>query len=933
MSRTNALPTEALAANGPEAGDTPLMTQFLTLKAAHPDALLFFRMGDFYELFFEDAERAAAALDIVLTKRGQHRGQDIPMCGVPIHAANAYLARLIRRGFRVAVCEQLEDPAEARKRGSKAVVARGVVRVVTSGTLTEDSLLEARTANFLLALIWLGKAEKAAGPQIVALAAADVSTGSFHLMQVQEDLLLAEVMAYAPREILAFERDLNRESLKAAIETTGAVLSPRPSIRANPAQGEALMKAALNTNTLEPFGTFSTLELTASALLLDYLSVAHAGGPVQLSAPRRSEPGQYMVIDPAARIGLELDRGSRGTREGSLLEAVDRTLTSPGARLLALSLARPSRLQDEIEARLDAIAFLLDAPSQLKATREALKSCPDIERALMRLRLNRGGPRDLLALANGLKAARLAFERAAETGTLPERLAEAARAVDLEACPALWQLAAHIAVLLVSEPPANARDGNFIAPGQDPELEAQRSLMTGGRQHIAALQADYASQTNTPSLKIRHNAVLGYFIELGPKAAEPFFSPPLSTQFRHRQTMSNAVRFTTDALAELDSKLSRADDAALARELELFEAMRAAVEAEAAACLMVAQAVGVLDVACGSAVWAQETGACRPVIDNSLHLQAEAARHPVVEAALKRQNKGFTANDCLLDASGHGTHPRLLVVTGPNMAGKSTYLRQVALLAILAQAGLFVPARSLRLGLVDRVFARIGAADDLARGRSTFMVEMVETATILRQATPASLVILDEVGRGTATFDGLAIAWAVVEHLHNESRCRALFATHYHELTGLADQLAFAANANLAAKEWKDELIFLHDVRAGPADRSYGVQVARMAGAPASVVRRARNVLTRLEAQNGPTSRPSLTDLPLFSALTDAEADLTEGQAPLEMPVSSTASQADAVLEALGAIDPDSLTPRDALAALYALKSVAQAKDPSEQHS
>lgn len=882
----------------PDPTDSPLMAQYLAVKAEHPDALVFFRMGDFYELFFGDAETAARALDIVLTRRGQHRGEDIPMCGVPVHAADAYLARLIRQGFRVAVCEQLEDPAEAKKRGSKAVVRRGVVRVVTAGTLTEDTLLEARATPWLLAVAIEG--------ETVGLAAADVSTGAFRLMACEAGRALAEAMAFAPREVVFHTRDAAHPLVVDLLALTGGIPAPRGGARPGVTQGSEALKRVLEASALDAFGSFAPAELAAAGLLIAYIDLVQAGQAVRLAPPARSTAEDVLVIDPAARLGLELDRGPRGTREGSLLEAVDRTLTPAGARLLAERLARPSQNLNVLSARLDAVAHFCAAPEVLEAVRVTLTRAADITRALTRVELGRAGPRDLAALAAGVEAGRVAVLQAGEAGPLPQELAAAAAAFGPDASPGLWSLVADLVRLVGPSPPTQTKDGGFIAPGVDPVLEELRDLQSGGRQRIAALQADYVSQTCLQALRIKHNNVLGYFIEVGEKAAEALLAPPLNARFRHRQTLASAVRFTTDALIELDQKLSRAGDAALARELELFAALAARVVAEAAGLRACAEGLAVLDVAAGVAHWAREADATRPEIDDSLALHIEGGRHPVVEAALKQARKGFTANDTRLDADGLSA-PRLLVVTGPNMAGKSTYLRQTACLVILAQAGLYVPARRMRVGRVDRVFSRIGAADDLARGRSTFMVEMVETATILRQAGPRSLVILDEVGRGTATFDGLAIAWAVLEHLHGENRCRALFATHYHELTGLADSLDAAQNVSLAAKEWKDSLVFLHDVRPGPADRSYGVQVARIAGAPPGVVRRAKAVLARLEA--GGAKRETREALPLFAAL-EAEPELEP--AP------------DAVREVLKGIDPDTLSPREALEALYALKRAAE---------
>jgi len=863
------------------------MEQYLAAKAQHPDALLFFRMGDFYELFFTDAEQAAAALDITLTQRGQHGGDPIPMAGVPWHQAEGYLAKLIRAGFKVAVCEQVEDPAEAKKRGAKAIVRREVVRLVTPGTLTEEGLLEARAAHRLAAVAF---AEEGAG-----LAWADISTGAFQVLACAPGVLVEELAALAPAELLAAEPDAARPPVQQGASQCGAALTIRPGPKADPRAGERRAKAVFGVATLEGFGQFSPPELAAIGLLLDYVELTQAGAAPRLEPPRRTSARGAMAIDAATRASLEIERSVRGGREGSLLQAVDRTVSAPGGRLLAERLSRPSLDLLEITARHDSIAFLLTQPELRAAIRSELKAAGDPARALTRLALGRGGPRDLACLAGALQAG----ERlAVQLGGLspPDELARACAALSLVARPALHALALHLAQALGEDLPLLARDGGFIRPGFDPALDEARGLRDDSRRVIAALQAQYAERTGLP-LKVRHNAVLGYHIDATAKQAEPLAAKP---EFIHRQTTANSVRFTTTELAELDAKIARAGEAALARELALFRAFAeqaAGLEREIRAA---AEALAALDVAAANAEWAEEAEAVRPDLDDGAALIAEGVRHPVVEKALAREGKRFTPNDVRLDAEGQ-LGPRLLLVTGPNMAGKSTYLRQIALLAILAQAGCYVPASRLKLGLADRVFSRVGASDDLARGRSTFMLEMVETAAILHQAGPKALVILDEIGRGTATFDGLAIAWAAAEHLHDVNGCRAVFATHYHELTVLPERLAAAANANLRAREWKGDLVFLHEVQPGPADRSYGVQVAKLAGVPKRVVERARAVLARLEA--GKASRIDPETLSLFEA------------AP-------AAIEPSAVEAALAALDPDALTPREALEALYRLKAL-----------
>jgi DNA mismatch repair protein MutS len=874
------------------------MAQYLAAKAEHPDALLFFRMGDFYELFFEDAEKAAAAVGIALTKRGQHGGEPIPMAGVPWHQAESYLARLIRAGFKVAVCEQLEDPAEAKKRGSKAIVQRGVVRVVTPGTLTEEGLLDARAPNRLSACVFAA--------DDAAIAWADVSTGAFETRAIKASAVEEELAALAPAELIAADGDAARVS--AAARLAGAAVTVRPAVKADARAAARRIKAAFEVAALEAFGDFTDVELSAMGLLLDYIELTQAGAAPRLMPPRRASERAFMAIDAATRAALEIERSVRGGRDGSLLACVDRTVTPAGGRLLAERIARPLTDVDAINARLDSVQFFLDEPERRRGAREELRAAGDMARALTRLALGRGGPRDLAQLRDGLSAGERASARVLGlSGEAPAEIVAAGDALALASHPECASLAQTLSRALAAELPLLARDGGFIASGFDPALDEARSLRDDARKVIAALQAKYAEEAGIAGLKLKHNNVLGYHIDATSKQAEALMRPPLNARFIHRQTNAGSVRFTTTELAELDAKIARAGEAALARELALFKDFAT----RAAACekdiRAAAEALATFDVAAGLAQWAEEVQAARPEIDESAALLAEGARHPVVEEGVRREGQGFTPNDARLDAEGR-SGPRLLVVTGPNMAGKSTYLRQIALLAVLAQAGSFVPARKLRLGIVDRVFARVGASDDLARGRSTFMTEMVETAAILNQAGPRALVVLDEIGRGTATFDGLAIAWAVAEHLHEANKCRVIFATHYHELTRLADKLEAGANAHLRAKEWKGDLVFLHEVSPGAADRSYGIQVAKLAGLPKPAIERARAVLARLEANGGATRVEIVDELPLFAQV--------------------MAETAPSALEAaLAEINPDGLSPREALEALYRLKAAVGSED------
>jgi DNA mismatch repair protein MutS len=887
-------------------GATPVMAQFLEAKAAQPDALLFFRMGDFYELFFEDAEVAAGALGLALTKRGKHLGEDIAMAGVPAHAMEGYLARLIRQGHRVAICDQTEDPAEAKKRGSKAVVRREIVRVVTPGTLTEDSLLDARGANRLVAVtLRSGRA---------AVAAVELSSGRVETAVCDAGDLASTLVAFSPSEILVPDRLFGDADLDQALATAGAPVQPLAQALAEPRAAAERVARLYGVATLDAFGAFEPVEISALGLIAAYLETTQVGVVPVLSPPRRSAEGQHLAIDPATRLSLEIDRTQRGERTGSLLDTLDRTVTAGGARALAERLARPGRDPDRINRALDAVGWLVEHRSLRGEVRDLLKGSSDTARALTRLALGRGGPRDLAAIRAGTRTAQeltALFARRSDRldPTLPHDLERALAALTPDA--ALQVLLAELDEGLVEDPPHLARDGGLVAPGHRPELDQARTLRDDSRRVIAELEARAVADSGIP-FKVRHNAVLGYFLEVTAKQAEPLMQRGAESPFIHRQTLANQVRFTTVELSDLDARITQAGHRVTAMEVETFEGWRARVRELAAPIQALADALGWLDATAALAEWAEEVGAVRPEVDDGLELCIEGGRHPVVEAAVRAEGKPYTPNDCRLDGAGANGCPRLALVTGPNMAGKSTFLRQAALLVVLAQSGAFVPARAMRLGVVDRLFSRVGAGDDLARGRSTFMTEMVETAAILNQATDRSFVVLDEIGRGTATYDGLAIAWAVTEALHEANRCRALFATHYHELAQLEGRLDHLANLSLRAREWNGDLVFLHEAVAGPADRSYGVQVAKLAGVPPGVVARARAVLDQLETTGEADSR--LDDLPLF-----AMAEPPAPAAPVAPP---------AMVAALAELEPDDLSPREALEALYRLKALSRGTGP-----
>ncbi len=871
---------------------TPMMAQYLEIKARFPGAILFYRMGDFFEMFFDDAVAAAEALDIALTKRGTHQGQPIQMCGVPVHASEGYLLTLIRKGFRVAIAEQMEDPAEAKKRGYKSVVRRDVVRLVTPGTLTEDSLLEARRNNYLCAF--------ADVRDEAALAWADISTGELRVSPSSLLRLGPDLARLAPREVLVSEARVT--DLAGLVSESGASLTELARGSFDSASAERRLCALFGVSTLDAFGSFGRAEVAAMGALVDYLDLTQRGKLPLLQPPLREVAGGTVQIDAATRRNLEISAALSGGREGSLLAAMDRTVTAGGARLLERRLASPSLDLGTIHARHAAVRLLVDEGARRHRLRDHLRQVPDIDRALSRLSLDRGGPRDLAAIRNGLtQAAGLA----AQLDDAPPVLSEAAAALGGHD-----DLVALLDRALVAEPPLMARDGGFVAEGFDAELDETRRLRDEGRGVIGGMQADFVEVTGVSSLKIKHNNVLGYFIETTDTHAARMLAPPLSERFIHRQTTANQVRFTTVELSALETRILNAGNRALEMEKQHFESLRRAVLDRAGPIAAAARGLAELDLASALADLAVAEDWVEPVVDDSRAFEITAGRHPVVERALKRQGGGaFVANDCLLSSA---ETPAIWLLTGPNMAGKSTFLRQNALIALLAQMGSFVPAAAARIGLVSQLFSRVGAADDLARGRSTFMVEMVETAAILNQADDRALVIFDEIGRGTATYDGLSIAWATLEHLQAVNRCRALFATHYHEMTALAGKLAGVENATVTVKEWDGDVIFLHEVRKGAADRSYGVQVARLAGLPQVVIERAKVVLEALEAgeRQGAGQKAVIDDLPLFRA------------APLQVP--RAVAKGSAVEDRLKGVLPDELSPKEALALIYELRGMVK---------
>ncbi len=860
---------------------TPAMKQYLQIKMRYADCILFYRMGDFYELFFDDAVLASQILDIALTKRGKHAGEDIPMCGVPVHSHEAYLEKLIASGHKIAICEQLETPEEAKKRGGyKAVVERDVVRVVTPGTITEEGLLAGKQSHYLACVT------RAHGT--MALAWLELSTGYFRVMATDAAQLAADVARVGPKEVLIAQS--LHEEVRAAISEYP--LSIQPDSQFDPKKTERLLLSQYGVQTLEPFGALTPAEVAACGALVEYLKLTQLNALPRLDPPQKEQAGLAMQIDAATRRNLELVATLSGSRKGSLLSVIDKTQTAAGGRLLANWLTAPLTDLSAITARHDMIAWCLSQSRLHQHIRQHLPRAADMERAISRVCLGRCGPRDLLAIRTTLEMAQaiseqlhLHSQQKDFAGGMPTLLKELIAGLGEHSA-----LTKELHQALIADPPLLARDGGFIAEGHNAGLDHHRRLQRNAKQVIAQMQQRYAKDTGIGTLKIKFNNVLGYFIEI--TAAH---ESKITEQFIHRQSLANNLRYTTTELSETAREIAEASGRAQQIELECFEALCGRVKEASLSLIACARALASFDVLAALATLAEEQQYCRPEMHEDCRFDVRDVRHPVVEAALRRDGERFMANHCDLSEA-----QSLWLLTGPNMAGKSTFLRQNALIAILAQMGSYVPASSAEIGVVDRLFSRVGAADDLARGQSTFMVEMVETAMIMNQATERSLVILDEIGRGTATYDGLSIAWAVVEHLHNRTQCRALFATHYHELTQLSDRLPRLACYTMAVKEWKGQVVFLHEVKAGTADRSYGIHVASIAGLPQPVIARAKEVLHELEG------RAKAEPLPLFAhAMSEPAAPRFETHPAMAL---------------LEEIEPDELSPKEALELLYRLK-------------
>ena len=860
----------------------------MEIKSDYSEALLFYRMGDFYELFFEDAKVAANALDIALTKRGKHSGEDIPMCGVPHHSAENYIYTLINKGFRVAICEQMESPEEAKKRGYKAVVKREVVRLVTPGTLTEDNLLDAKKSNYLASYSLVHKE--------ASVSWIDISTGSFYISSITPEKLGSELTRLSPSEILLSE-NLAKENRDLA-EEFGISVTELGNSAFDSSSARERLKKIFNVETVDGLGTFNRAELSSMGAIIEYLQITQKGKLPMLSRPRRELNSSFMTIDTATRKNLELTKGlSSGNKSGSLLSVIDHTLTSGGARLLEKRVSAPSTNLDEIEKRLNGLDFMIADPSLSSSLRSELRKVPDLDRALSRISLERAGPRDLVAIRNGLLQSSI-ISKILSSLTLPKLIKEKTAVF-----PEQDKFLGLLTEALVDEPPILARDGGFIREGFDPKLDEARRLRNEGKKIIAEMQMDLVKISGIQSLKIKHNNVLGYFVETPATHADRMLSPPLSDTFIHRQTTANQVRFSTVELSEIETKILNAASHSLEIEKQTFKDLCGSILQYGQCINDIADYLSEIDLTIALSVLARNESWVKPAVDESHNFEIYGGRHPVVEHALKKEGKAFISNECTLNDG------KICLLTGPNMSGKSTFLRQNAIIVLLAQIGSFVPASSAKLGIVSQLFSRVGASDDLARGRSTFMVEMVETASILNQADENSFVILDEIGRGTATYDGLSIAWATLEHLHNVNKARALFATHYHELTHLSVEMDRLENSTVSVKEWEGDVVFLHEVIRGAADRSYGVQVAKLAGLPETVIKRSKLILEKLEKghyQGQSNLKGLINDLPLFSN----DQNFHEAKE----------KEVDPIHEELRNINLDNTSPRDALEFLYKLK-------------
>ena len=880
---------------------TPMLRQYQEIKRQHPGTLLFFRLGDFYELFFDDAVIGSKELEITLTARNREHGTPVPMCGMPYHSASGHIAKLVRKGYRVAICEQTEDPKKATK-----LVKREVVRIITPGTAIDSQLLDARENNYLASVYGAGSG--------MAAAFLDLSTGEFLATQFAGDAawerVLEQLECFAPREII-FPKSLEPLFKSGAKRAEAAEAAPAEKDSAQASQGLPGDRASLNpldewlfsfehardlmlshfdVASLDGFGLAGhELAVAAAGAVLHYIRETQKDEAAHLTSVSYFEPNEYLILDSATVRNLELVEALDGSRSRTLLGVLDETVTGMGSRLLKQWLLRPSMKIGELNARLDAVEELKAALILRDRLRAELKQVSDLERLMARISLGRATPRDLVALKNSADSIPQVKEMMADaTSSLLEVLAES-----LDELPDLRDL---IGASISDDPPATLADGGYIREGYNAALDELRELAASSKSVIARIESRERARTGIASLKVKFNNVFGYFIEISKSNLKN-----VPDNYERRQTLSNAERYTTPELKEYESKVLGAEERMAEIEQELFATIRQAVAVETRRVQVVAQALAMLDALLSLAEAASRRNYCRPLLAEDDEIYIRTGRHPVIEATGER----FIPNDTFLNNS----TDRLLIITGPNMGGKSVYLRQTALISIMAQIGSFVPADEARIAILDRVFTRVGASDSLARGRSTFMVEMTETANILNTATPRSLVLLDEVGRGTSTFDGLSLAWAIAEYLHDNPQhaAKTLFATHYHEMTELAKLLPGVRNYQMAVKESDGAIVFLRRVVEGSASKSYGIEVARLAGLPKSVTERAREILLNLEA-----NELDVTGRPKFARHLPSN---KKSPQPTLFQVAN-----DAVIDELRNLDPEAIAAGDALDILRRLK-------------
>jgi DNA mismatch repair protein MutS len=848
-------------------------------------------MGDFYEMFFDDAKIASSVLNIALTSRGKHLGDDIPMCGVPVVSLDSYMERLVKYGYKVAICEQMEDPKEAKKRGYKAVVKREVTRIVTAGTLIEDNLLSSRKNNFLMSIV-PDICKKTQQAKTVSFAAIDISTGDFIVNTLPGSEFSMAMEMYQPRELLVPARYERSEFAKYLAGMTEAGITYLPDSKFNPIVEKDRLEKYFKVKTLDSFGINTPDELSSCGSILEYLLITQRDNFSALPMPKKAIFSNYLVLDPSTSKSLEVTSSIHGEYDYCLLGVLDKTCTSFGARALAARVSTPIIDLSQLQKRLECVAFFLENKKITGLIRENLRYCPDFERAINRIRFNKFSPRDVGDIRESLRVIDVIRSIVKDVHIPSEGEYFFENLADFSSLLKLLQTS------LVEKLPANSRDGGVIADGYSPKLDELKYLKNHSEDLISNLQAKYVSQTGIGSLKIRNNAILGWYVEV-----------PLSQKhkinesvFMHKQTLVNGMRYTTSELGTLQMKLSEVSDEWSNLEQEIYQKIVAEIMDHYEKISYAIKLLSCIDVYANFAHIAAEREYVRPEMSDQTILEIENGRHPILEV----HTKDFTDNDCDLNENN-----RICLLTGPNMAGKSTYLRQNALIVLMAQIGCYVPAKRASIGVVDRLFSRIGASDDIARGRSTFMVEMIETATILNQATARSFVILDEVGRGTSTYDGLSIAWAVVENLHNVNKCRVLFATHYRELTVLQNTLSHIKCKTLKVQEWNGDVIFYHKIIDGIADKSYGIHVASIAGVPKNVVKRATELLKNFEKNIDSKNENDKQEIPAYDAVSEQ----------MELLYSPPANMA--LLQRLREINLNDITPKNALDILYELKGLA----------